>query len=86
MCWYFQMFLHETQSNGVSILILGTEISLCSRQIFVENFDKDELCNGIYKKTYYKTNKKRTIRKQMFVENFDKDELCNRIRKQITKH
>ena len=44
MCWYFQMFLHETQSNGVSILILGTEISLCSRQIFVENFDKDELC------------------------------------------
>ena len=43
------MFLQETQSNGVLILILGTEISLCFRQMFVEIFDKDELCNQIRK-------------------------------------
>ena len=72
MCWYYQMFLHETQSNGVSILILGTEISLCSRQIFVENFDKDELCSGIYKKTYYKTNKKKQITKEQVTKQIRK--------------
>ena len=65
------MFLQETQSNGVLILILGTEISLCFRQMFVENFDKDELVqrdkkanNKITKQiTNKKIKNEKTIRK-----------------------
>ena len=67
------MFLHETQSNGVLILILGNEISLCFRQMFVENFDKDELVqrdkkanNKITKQiTNKKIKNEKTIRKQI---------------------